>query len=110
MAEDSLRSAIDGIRSRLHEELETQLAQITTRHADEVESVRRAVEAEAEQRWSARVEEVRHEWTARLEAEVAAVRADAERRMVAESTRLRVEAEQAAAERAAAYAKSSNTR
>ena len=33
MAEDSLRSAIDAIRSRLHEELETQLAQITARHA-----------------------------------------------------------------------------
>ena len=102
MAEDSLRSAIDAIRSRLHEELETQLAQITTRHAEEVESARRAAEADAEQRWSARVDEVRHEWTSRLESEVAAVRADAERRMVAESTRLRVEAEQAAAERASA--------
>ena len=100
MAEDSLRSAIDAIRSRLHEELETQLAQITTRHAEEVESARRAAEADAEQRWSARVEEVRHEWTSRLESEVAAVRGDAERRMVDESTRLRVEAEQAAAERA----------
>ena len=102
MAEDSLRSAIDAIRSRLHEELETQLAQITTRHAEEVESVRRAAEADAEQRWSARVEEVRNEWTARLESETANVRADAERRVVAESTRLRVEAEQAAAEKATA--------
>ena len=102
MAEDSLRSAIDAIRSRLHEELETQLAQITTRHADEVESARRTAEAAAEQRWSARVEEVRHEWTSRLESEVAAVRGDAERRMVDESTRLRVEAEQAAAERVSA--------
>src|SRR5688572_25636635 len=102
MAEDSLRSAIDAIRSRLHEELETQLAHIAMRHADEVESARRAAEADGEQRWSARVEEVRHEWTARLESEIAAVRADAERRMGAESTRLRVEAEQAAAERVAA--------
>ena len=102
MAEDSLRSAIDAIRSRLHEELETQLAQITTRHAEEVESVRRSAEADAEQRWSARVEEVRNEWTARLESESANVRADAERRVVAESTRLRAEAEQAAAEKAAA--------
>ena len=102
MAEDSLRSAIDAIRSRLHEELETQLAQLTARHADEVESARRAAEADAEQRWSAKVEEVRGEWTARLESEVATVRAEAERRMVAESMRLRVEAEQAAAESAAA--------
>ena len=103
MAEDSLRSAIDGIRSRLHEELETQLAQITSRHAEEVESVRRAAEAEAEQRWSARVEEVRNEWTARLESEVANVRGDAERRLAAESTRRRVEAEQAAAEKVTAH-------
>ena len=102
MAEDSLRSAIDAIRNRLHEELETQLAQLTARHGEEVESARRAAEAEAEQLWSARVDQVRNEWTSRLESEVGAVRAEAERRMVAESTRLRVEAEQAAAESAAA--------
>ena len=102
MAEDSLRSAIDAIRSRLHEELEIQLGQLTARHADELERARRATEAEAEQRWSSRVEEVRTEWTSRLESEVAAARADAERRMIAESMRLRVEAEQAAAESAAA--------
>jgi hypothetical protein len=102
MAEDSLRSAIDAIRSRLHEELETQLAQLTARHAEEVEGARRSAEADAEQRWSARVDDVRNEWTSRLESEVGAVRADAERRMVAESMRLRAEAEQAAAESAAA--------
>jgi hypothetical protein len=102
MAEDSLRSAIDAIRSRLHEELETQLAQIGSRHAEEVDNVRRAVETDADQRWSARVDEVRDEWTVRHEAEVAEIRADAERHLIAESTRLRVEAEAAAAERVTA--------
>ena len=100
MAEDSLRSVIDAISRRLHDELETQLADLRSRHLEEVEAARRTAEAEAEQRWSAKVEDVRAEWTARLESEVAAARSEAERRMVAESMRLRVEAEQAAAESA----------
>ena len=102
MAEESLRSAIDSIRSRLHEELEAQLEQLSSRHQAEIEAVRRATEAQAEQRWASKVDAVRSEWTARLESEVATVRGEAERRMVAESMRLRVEAEQAAAESAAA--------
>src|SRR5215203_1955618 len=53
MAEDPLRSAIDAIRNRLHEELDLQLGQLNARHADELESARRSTEAEAEQRWSA---------------------------------------------------------
>ena len=101
MAEDSLRSAIDAIRSRLHEELESQLTQLSSRHAAELESARRAAEAEAEQRWAPRVEAVRTEWTNRLESEIASVRSESERRMVAEAMRVRVEAEQAAAESAA---------
>jgi hypothetical protein len=98
MAEDVLRTAIDSISRRLHDELETQLALLRSQHLEEVEAARRSAEAEAEQRWSAKVEDVRAEWTARLESEVAAARSEAERRMVAESMRLRVEAEQAAAE------------
>ena len=101
MAEDSLRSAIDAITSRMHQEVEAQLRVLSSRHLEELEAARRTAEAEAEQRWSARVDEVRAEWTARLESEVAAARGEAERRMVAESMRIRVEAEQAAAEAAA---------
>ena len=101
MAEDSLRSAIDAITSRMHQEVEAQLRVLSSRHLEELEAARRTAEAEAEQRWSARVDEVRAEWTARLESEVAAARGEAERRMVAESMRIRVEAEQAAAESAA---------
>lgn len=102
MSEDPLRSAIDAIRSRLHDELEAQLTQLSSRQREELAAARRAAEAEAEQQWSSRVEAVRTEWTSRLESEVSAARAEAERRMVAESMRLRVEAEQAAAESAAA--------
>lgn len=101
MAEDPLRTVIDAIRNRLHEELEAQLALLSGRQQEELEATRRAAEAEAEQRWSTKVEAIRSEWTARLESEVTAARGEAERRMVAESMRLRVEAEQAAAESAA---------
>jgi hypothetical protein len=102
MPQDSLRAAIDAIRTRLHDELEAQLTNLSSRHHEEVEAARRTAEAEAEQHWSSKVEALRSEWTGRLEAEVSAARAEAERRMAAESMRLRVEAEQAAAESAAA--------
>jgi hypothetical protein len=100
MPEDQLRTTIDAIRLRLQQELEAQLASLGERHEHVLDDVRRTAEADAEQRWAARVEAVRAEWVARLESEVGAARAEAERRMVAESMRLRVEAEQAAAESA----------
>ena len=98
MPQDSLRAAIDGISSRLREELEAQLSQLSSRHHEELDAARRSAEADAEQRWAAKVEAVRSEWTSRLESEVAAARGEAERRMVAESMRLRAEAEQASAD------------
>ena len=98
MPDDLLRSSIDALRSRLHAELDSHLAQLSSAQMAEVEDARREAEAQAEQRWSAKVEAVRAEWTARLESEVSTARVEAERRMVAEAMRLRVEAEQAAAE------------
>ena len=98
MADDALRTTIDAISRRLRDELEERFRELDQRHQDELGTVRRAAEAETEQRWSTRVDEVRAEWTARLESEVSAARSESERRMVAESMRLRMEAEQAAAE------------
>ena len=40
MSEDSLRTAIDAIRTRLHEELEAQLTHLSSRHQDEVAGAR----------------------------------------------------------------------
>lgn len=101
MSQDSLRAAIDAIRTRLHDELEAQLTHLSSRHHEELDVARRAAEAEADDRWSAKLEAVRSEWNGRLEAEVSAARAEAERRIAAESTRLQAEAEQAAASAAA---------
>lgn len=101
MSQDQLRVAIDAVRARLQAELDAQLATIADQHAEALAGAQRAAEIEAEQRWSAKVDAVRAEWTARLDSEVTAARNDAERRFIAESTRARMEAEQAAAESAA---------
>jgi hypothetical protein len=95
MPQDSLREAIDAIRTRLHEELEAQLARLSSRQQDELESARRAAEAAADERWSVKLDEARSEWTTRLQAE-------AERRLADETMRARQEAQQAAAASAAA--------
>lgn len=105
MSEDQVRSAIEGIRARLQDELDAQLRALGQTQADAVAAARRAAEAEAEQQWAAKAETLRAEWSARLESEVAAARSEAEQRVTAESTRLRAEAEQAvAAERQRAQA------
>jgi hypothetical protein len=128
MPDPQIQDLIDGIRARIQAELEAQLTAIASTHAHAVEQVRHAAEAEAESRWSSRLETTRSElasrldadvaaaraeaeqrwqsridatraeWSNRLEAEVANARAEAERRLVAESMKVRVEAEQSAAE------------
>jgi hypothetical protein len=105
MAEEQLREIIDAMRVRIQAELDTQIQQLTARHAEALERLReetaQAAEAKAEKRWSSKVDAVRIEWAARLESEVAAARADAEKRLVAEAMRARADAEKAAADAAA---------
>ena len=104
MAEDSLpnlNNLIDGLRARLHEELELQLRGITESHARALEQARQAADAEAEERCTARLEVVRGEWNTRLEAAVASARAETERAGAAEAMRVRLESEQAVAAAAA---------
>jgi chemotaxis protein histidine kinase CheA len=101
MAEDQLRTSIDGLRTRIQAELDAHLDAVAQTHAQTLEEARRAADAEAEQRWEPKLEAQQAEWTARLQAEVAAARTEVERTMVAEITRVRVEAAQAAAEAAA---------
>ncbi len=100
MREQQNRSAIDIVVRRLHEELEAQLTFLSARHQEELDQVRLAAELDAEARWTARVDALRSEWSARLEAAVASARAEAERQMAAEAQRMRVAAEQSAAESA----------
>ena len=98
MAEDQLRTVIDGIRSRLHAELEAHLGGLAQTHEQAVVEARRLAEVDAEQRWTAKLADVSGEWNTRLQSEVAAARADVERTLIAEALRVRQEAEQSAAE------------
>lgn len=94
MAEEQLRTLIEGIRTRLHEELEVQLGAMSDTHARAVAQARAAAEADAEGRWSARVQAVQAEWQARLASELAAARSKEEQTLQAETARVRTEAEQ----------------
>jgi hypothetical protein len=98
MAQDQLRNAIEGIRAHLQAELEAQLTTLQRRQQEVIEAERRAADAEAHERWSVQLEQVRADWASRLETELAAAAADADRRTVAECTRARLETEQGAAE------------
>ena len=96
MAEEQIRSIIDGIRARLHAELEAQLGNLADSHEQVLHEARRSAHADAEERWGSKLDAARVEWEARLESQVAASRAEVERSLAAESARVRAEAEQAA--------------
>jgi hypothetical protein len=100
MAEEQLRTIVDGIRTRLQADLDTQLGAIAETQEQALAEARRAAEAAADERWAAKLAAMRAELTAQMQAQVAAARSEVERTMVAESLRGRVEAEQAAAEAA----------
>jgi len=97
MPEDQLRTVIDGIRARLQAELESHLGSLADTHHQALQEARRNVEADAEQKWAAKLHEERAGWGARLDSEVAAARAEAERLVAAEAARVRLEADQSAA-------------
>ena len=102
MAEDQLRTVIDGLRTRIQAELDAQLDAVAQTHEQTLEQTRGAPRMpKPSSDGPPKLEAAAREWAARLQAEVAAARTEVERTMVAESMRVRVEAEQAAAEAAA---------
>jgi hypothetical protein len=98
MPQDLLRGAFDTLRSRLQAELDSQLVALEARQSELLAETRRAAEQEAEQRWTARLDETRGEWASRLESERAAAAAEADRRLAADAERHRSALEQAVAE------------
>ena len=102
MAEDQLRTLIDAVRNRLHQELDAQLSAMADTQTRAVAEARQAAEADAEQRWATRLDAVHAESQRRIEAELETARAGAERTLAAETARARAEAEQAAVESSAA--------
>jgi hypothetical protein len=95
-----MRGVIDAIRTKLQAELDAHLGSLAQSHAQALQEARERADAEAEQRWSSKLEGIHAQWGARLESEVAAARADVERALGEAVTRARTEAEQAAAQAA----------
>lgn len=101
MADDQLGDILDSMRARIQAQMDAQIQGLTARHEQALARVRAEADAEAERRWTSKVDAIRNEWSARLQSEVTAARAEAEKRMVAESMRAKADAEQASTEAAA---------
>lgn len=84
MPEEPLNDILGPIRDRLQQEVEAEFRALAQRHDAALAAVRREVEAEAEQRWSALLDQARAEAQQAVEAAVAAARADARREFAAE--------------------------
>ena len=95
MAEEHLRGVIDGIRAKLQAELETHLGSLAQTHEQALLQTRQRAEADADERWSSKLEAIHAQWGSRLESEVTAARADVERALADAVARARSEAEQA---------------
>lgn len=104
MAEDLIRDIIDGVRTRLQDELETQLRTVSERHQQALTAERQRVEAEADERCARSLESVRAELdTLKIENEahptaaVAAMRREMETLAEEQAAHLRRELEHAVA-------------
>ena len=77
MAEDQLRTIVEGIRARLQAELDAQLGSLTDSHERALAEVRESAAAEAARQRAAELEAARAEWEgrARVESEQAATEA-----------------------------------
>jgi hypothetical protein len=101
MPNEQLRDAVDALRARLQQEIEVQLGSLGEHHERAMEAARRSAEADADVRWTAKVDAAKSEWATRLESELSATKAEADRRFATEVVRLKAAAEQAAVEAAA---------
>lgn len=71
---DPLSDIIASVRSKLQDELDAQLRAVSDKHVEMVATARREAELEAEQRWSAMLEEARAETQRQVDAAAAAAR------------------------------------
>jgi hypothetical protein len=65
---DPLADILTSVRAKLQDELDAQLRAVGDKHAEAVAAARREAEEQAEQRWSTRLDDVRHETQRQLEA------------------------------------------
>ena len=101
MPNEQLRNAVEALRAGLQQQLDVQLSSLTEHHEQAIDTARRSAEADADVRWTAKLDAVKTEWATRLESELSAARAEADLRFTTEVVRLKAAAEQAAVEAAA---------
>jgi hypothetical protein len=101
MPNEQLRNAVEALRAGLQQQLDVQLSSLTEQHERAIDTVRRSAEADADVRWTAKLDAVKAEWATRLESELSTARAEADLRFTTEVVRLKAAAEQAAVEAAA---------
>ena len=101
MPNEQLRNAVEALRAGLQQQLDVQLSSLTEQHERAIDTARRSAEADADVRWTAKLDAVKAEWATRLESELSAARAEADLRFTTEVVRLKAAAEQAAVEAAA---------
>jgi hypothetical protein len=77
--DESLSDIIAGFRARLQAELDAQIQALTDNQAQLIDRARHSAETEAEERWTAKLEGLRSEWTGPLEQQVSTAREDASR-------------------------------
>ena len=89
MAEEQLRSVIDGYSGQAAGRARAQLGSLARATSRPLQETRQRAEADAEQRWAAKLDDVHAQWGSRLESEVAAARAEVERALDEAVTRAR---------------------
>jgi hypothetical protein len=90
MSPDQPPGPIDQLHGQLRSALDAHLKLLSDQFEESLAAARYEVAAEADEAMSARVEAVRGEWSAKLDAELAAAKTEAEQRLAA----ARIEAEQ----------------
>lgn len=103
MPEEPLNDILGAVRDRLQQEIEGQFRALAQRHDEALATARREIEASAEQRWSALLNQARLDAQQSVESAVVAARAEALSDFAAELDKVKAEAA-AAVERVASEA------
>ncbi len=98
MPPDESGTPVDALQRQLRSVLDVQLAAFSIQYAAALDDARRRARDEADRAFAQKIDAVREEWAARLEAEIHALRAEADRRVAEATTSVRIDAERRATE------------
>jgi hypothetical protein len=93
MLPDESAAPVDALQRQLRSVVDAQLSAFSVQYAAALDDARRRAREEAERAFAVKVDAIREEWTARLDAELRAARADADRRTEQRVADVRAESE-----------------